>query len=75
MFLWNFTGDPRWCLGDRVRVSGVVSREIMVQYQPPVVAGSTLLGSVLLSLLWAWTARKAKEGHTAWDPLRRISIN
>lgn len=48
--------------------------DVELYFNPPILAGSALLGSVLLSLLWAWTARKTKEGHTAWDPLRRIFI-
>lgn len=48
--------------------------DVELYFNPPIVAGSALLGSVLLSLLWAWTARKSKEGKTTWDPLRRIFI-
>lgn len=48
--------------------------DVELYFNPPILAGSALLGSVLLSLLWAWTARKSKEGNTGWDPLRRIFI-
>ena len=47
--------------------------DIELYFNPPIFAGSTLLASVLLSFLWAYSARKSKT-QSGWDTIRRIFI-